>query len=186
MKTLFIIYVLLSVLVVLFSWIVNVELKKQIVTLRKANEANVAEIKSRTDELNSVIDAFTKYKAADKQSIETLKNAEKMLATAKEEIDDAKNLIDKYSKANDDLTDIVETLLNRHGYNKLEGFDDTLEIAKMLEFVRNNDTSKKRSRKKSGNKDKAECSVEEIERLNKIRDEIRNEIRNEIGGKVKD
>ena len=32
----------------------------------------------------------------------------------------------------------------------------------------------------------ARRSVEEIERLNKIRDEIRNEIRNEIGGKVKD
>lgn len=148
MKTLFIIYILLSVIVVLFCWVINSELKKQLASLNKLNQANVAEIKSRTDELNSVIDAFTKYKAADKQSVETLKNVEKTLTAAKQEIDDANNLLNRYSKANDDLTDMVEILLKRHGYDKLEGFD-VIEVSELLEFVKNNDTSKKKRTRKS-------------------------------------
>ena len=162
MKTLIIAYVLLSVLVVLFSWIVNVELKKQIATLRKTNEANVAEIKSRMEEINALTNALAKSKETDERTLKLLKDSENTIIAAKKEIDDTNNLITKYAKAHDDLSDIIEILLKRHGYDKLEGFDDTIEVDKMLEFIKNNDTSKKRSRKKSKDEDRPEECVDEI------------------------
>ncbi len=156
MKTLFIIYILLSVLIVLFCWIVNSKLKKQLANLNKLNQANVAEIKSRMEEINALTNTIAKYKEADNRNTALLKDAEKALIDAKKRMEESNNTLDIYIKAHEDLTNIVKILLNRHGYNKLEGFKDADEIKQMLEFVKNNDTSKKRSRKKSGNKDKAE------------------------------
>lgn len=163
MKTLFIIYVILSVLVVSFCLMIFKALKKQIATISKLNADNVAEIKSRMEEINALTNALAKYKEADSKNTALLEDAEKALIDAKKRmeesnsnLDDTKYILDKYINLYQNLTNIASILLNRHGYNKLEGFKDANEVTQMLEFVKNNDTSKKRSRKKSEDKNKAE------------------------------
>lgn len=138
MKTLFIIYILLSVLVVLFCWIVNYNLKKQLTDAQNSHKATINELSDKQNELTDLLKSFNEYKL----------NAQK-------EINDTKHLINTYAESNNYFRDIVEILFDRHGYGKLDDFG-VIEVSELLEFVRNNDTSKKKRVRKSEVKDKAE------------------------------
>lgn len=123
MKTLFIIYVLLSVLVVLFCWIVNHNLKKQLTDAQISHKATIAELADKQNELVDLLKSFNEYN-----------------------INDAKHFVDAYTESNNYFRDIVEILFDRHGYGNLDDFG-VIRVEELLEFVKNNDTSKKNQEK---------------------------------------